>query len=105
MNEVLINEVVVLDVRGRCGCGTTVWRCNGVTASCTSNDEHGVARCAEKAIARLASLAGPELLSRQRVLKEIAPRFWTVTLPPHSHSAATHSPADSEIGAPMKGTP
>lgn len=89
MSDVLINDVVVLEVRGRSGCGTTVWRCNGVTASCTSNDEHGVARCAEKAIARLVGLAGPELLRRQRVLKEIAPRFWTVTLPPHSPRKGT----------------
>ena len=74
------NEDIVLEVRGRPGCGTTIWRCNGKTASCTGNDRFGVERCADKAAAALAALTNaPEILTRQKVLKEVANHLWTVT--------------------------
>jgi hypothetical protein len=73
-------EAITLEVRGRYGGGTTVWRCNGCTASCTGNDADGVERCAAKAIVKLASLLkSPEIVKRPKVLKEIADHFWTVT--------------------------
>lgn len=73
-------EDIVLEVRGRSGSGTTVWRCNGKTASCTGNDQVGVERCADKAIASTAAcLNQPEILTRKKVFKEIAQRLWTVT--------------------------
>ena len=74
------NEDIVLEVKGRSGCGTTVWRCNGKTASCTGNDEFGVERCADKAIAAIAGLHNdPSIAQREKVLKELADHFWTVT--------------------------
>jgi hypothetical protein len=74
-------EKITLTVLGRASSGTTIWRCNGFTASCTGNDEYGVVRCADKAIVALATtLKRPEITQFKKTLKEIADHHWTVTL-------------------------
>ena len=73
-------EDIIFKVTLRHSCGANVCRCNGKVASCTGNEEVGVARAAEKAINDFAALnKNPAVLTWPTEVKRLGGDVWAVT--------------------------